>query len=265
MITLKKPGIQLIFFYSIIILFSSCAAPTGYCTLTQNVPLFKSQYEFHALGTMSFNHLEEQFSYSPFPNIGVIGNFYQRFDDEKSNTFEAGFGYYKLFKNDYEIEGYGIFTHSNNLAINFQENMTEAFSIAGWQSMDTIITNNLTANYSGASLQINLGKHFDGAKLALCLRYSLFDYSNYNDHRYIRYGERFDSDTTYNLNSKFQSFFTIAPTFEVGKGSIRYYGQLGFHFNPLYPTQSYYKTPLNFDQFLFTNALVLYLDFKKKK
>jgi hypothetical protein len=244
-------------------LLSSCTIqtrPTGYCRLTQNVPLLKSKNEFQGMVTIAPNHAEEQFSFSPLKNIGLIGNLYQRFGDgESSKALEAGAGYYKLLKDSFEIEAYGIYTYSANRAPSFGENLSQPtiiFFPSGWSEQDTVVQHNLKANYDAASLQLNLGKHFKLIEFALCLRYSLLSYREFYDRQKIFYGSHGTVDTTIYLSTKYQSIITLAPTFKIGNKHFKYFAQLGYNFNLTNSAIS--KSSQNFmSNILVTNGLVI--------
>jgi hypothetical protein len=267
---MKKPKLYFILIGFISVVITSCAVkPVGYIPLTQNVPLLQKQYEVQGFVTAGFNHMEEQVAFSPLKHIGVIGNFYQRFDKiQNSYDFEAGIGYYKLLKNNLEFEIYGIYTKSKNRTL-MTENIDHPANnpmSAGWSDDDKIVYHNFLADYTGTSLQFNFGKHFSRHfDLGLCLRYSLLNYSDFYDHTKIKNGT---FGTTYEdiyLKSRYQSMCTIAPTIKVGLKNIKYFAQLGIHLNMNTDNNKNTVTPPYYFPVVFTNGIILNLNFAKKE
>src|SRR6185436_9614783 len=267
-----------ILYYIIAILFSSCSTyiPTGYNSLAPNVPLMKSQFETQVrfsggvplvIRSGSTISTQEQIAFSPLKNIALIGNFYQKTSNEKSNTYETGMGYYKLLKDSFEIEIFGIYTNSINSA-----KVTDDISrdpIGGATEHDIIVHHNFKDKYQAVALQFDIGKHFKRMKLAFSFRYNLVrfnDFQHYTtsvDGYHNNYYPNTFRDTSYfMLPNKMHSFITFAPIFVLGMKRIKFCAELIFQIHP----ENYFgstRQPPYYNQIELTNALTYLIDFKK--
>jgi hypothetical protein len=258
----KQASYLMVLVCSLLCSLISCTVykPTGYNTLTQNVPLLKEKYELQTLFAFGSNHLEEQFAFAPAEHLSVLGNFYQNLDKTKGYSAEAGIGYRQRFANTGIIEVFGIYTNAFNDAHLKDDNGS------GTSSDLIFYTHDMVANYNGYSLQFDIGRKLPHSELALGLRYGLIDYSSF----YYRLktespGGTLLSETESHLDDNIQRFFTIAPTLKVGWTNFKFLFQLSYHVDlSTTRTGSAKEIAPYYSPVLFTIALVGDFYFKKK-